>query len=211
MRDKPDIEATIAYYDENAEAFVARTLNADLADAYRRFLIHIPDGGRILDAGCGSGRDTKYFIEQGYETVAIDASREMVRYASGLTGQPVLHNKVQDLTYESEFDGAWACASLHHIGKGEIGDAVRRLAKAVRPGGILYISVKESKGDRIKDGRHFTYYTKDSLDKVVDKCDLLERHEIWTSYETRSGQDPIAWVSALAKINPSENTPDLDI
>ena len=192
-------ESTLAYYDDNAEAYVARTLTADLSDAYRRFLTQVPEGGRILDAGCGSGRDTKQFIDRGYETVAIDASRELVRHASAFTGQPALHVKFEVLEYESEFDAVWACASLHHIDRWEIAFVIRKLAMALRPNGVLYMSMKEGEGDRIADGRFFRHYTEESLSQLVDDCDQLEVLEIWTSHETRSGQDPIAWVSALAK------------
>jgi 2-polyprenyl-3-methyl-5-hydroxy-6-metoxy-1,4-benzoquinol methylase len=63
------------YYDDHADQFVRGTLAVDMAELYKPFLEHVPAGGRILDAGCGSGRDTRAFLAQGYEVVAMDARR----------------------------------------------------------------------------------------------------------------------------------------
>jgi len=69
---------TIDYYNENAKAFIDRTINAEIAGERNSFLNYIPKGGHIIDAGCGSGRDSLYFLEQGYKVLSFDASEEMV-------------------------------------------------------------------------------------------------------------------------------------
>jgi 2-polyprenyl-3-methyl-5-hydroxy-6-metoxy-1,4-benzoquinol methylase len=74
-------------------------------------------GGRILDAGCGPGRDALAFAERGYELIAFDASTAMVRVARERVGSRIVVHlmRFEDLNGQSEFDGIWACASLLHV------------------------------------------------------------------------------------------------
>ena len=58
-------ESTLSYYSANAEAYDAETFHADMRHIYGMFLPLIPPGGRILDLGCGTGRDSAYFLSQG--------------------------------------------------------------------------------------------------------------------------------------------------
>ena len=70
---------TIDYYNNNAEEFFKNTLKIKLNDLYNKFLEYIPVGGRLLDLGCGSGRDTLYFLENGYDVTSLDGSQKMVQ------------------------------------------------------------------------------------------------------------------------------------
>lgn len=106
---------TLDYYNENAEAFFQNTACADMRHLYKRFLPLIPAGGRILDLGCGSGRDSRYFIEQGFQVTAADGSEALCRLASRYIGQEVLCMDFRDLAFKNCFDGVWACASLLHV------------------------------------------------------------------------------------------------
>ena len=78
---------SIEYYNKNAEEFYNATASADMSETCNKFLKYVAPGGKILDAGCGSGRDSLYFIKRGYEVVSFDASEEMVRLSGELTGQ----------------------------------------------------------------------------------------------------------------------------
>ena len=110
-------DLTIQYYNKHADEFVSRTVDIDMSELYPKFTNLLPSGGCILDAGCGSGRDSRYFLSQGFEVVAIDASEEMVKCASKLMGQSAVQMKFEDVTFSNEFDGIWACASLLHVKK----------------------------------------------------------------------------------------------
>lgn len=77
---------TINYYNQNAESFIANTQNADMHPTQERFLQLLDANTSILDFGCGSGRDAKYFLEKGYQVTAIDGSAELCRLASEFTG-----------------------------------------------------------------------------------------------------------------------------
>src|SRR4051794_32480007 len=110
MKHSDITSSTVAYYDTHAAEYVANTVDLDLSALYKPFLALIPAGGRVLDAGCGSGRDGLYFKRNGFDVTAFDASSEMVRAGSELLGQPVLNLTFQELDFRNEFDGIWACA-----------------------------------------------------------------------------------------------------
>ena len=85
---KENKDVTLQYYNQNAGSFVSSTVHADLTDTLNRFLSRLEPGAAILDFGCGSGRDTKYFLEHGYQVEAIDGSEELCKIASACTGIP---------------------------------------------------------------------------------------------------------------------------
>ena len=88
---------TINYYNQNAESFIANTQNADMHLTQERFLRLLDENTSILDFGCGSGRDTKYFLEKGYQVTAIDGSAELCRLASEFTGIEVGNQTKQNI------------------------------------------------------------------------------------------------------------------
>lgn len=176
---------TIDYYDNNSDAFFAATVHADMAETRTRFLQHVPAGGHILDAGCGSGRDTAAFINAGYRVTAFDASEEMVRRAIEHSRVPVIQMTFDDVSWREEFDGIWACASLLHVPKVELGMAMAKLAKAIRPQGVLYGSFKYGAGEVVREGRHFTNMDEVALTHVMGSIPILHPVEIWLSIDVR--------------------------
>ena len=113
---KDDIEQkNKAYYEKNAAAYAKLNAAVEvMLPNYERFLSYIPKGGKILDAGCGPGRDSKYFLDAGYHVAAFDASREMVLIAEEYTGLAVEEKRFQDLHAKDQYDGGWANDSLLH-------------------------------------------------------------------------------------------------
>ncbi len=77
---------TIGYYETNATRFVADTADVEFGALQREFAQRLPKGGRVLDLGCGSGRDSLAFLKVGFEVDAVDGSEQMVKAASELTG-----------------------------------------------------------------------------------------------------------------------------
>lgn len=191
--------STIRHYNEHAEEFIADTVAVNMEPLYLPFLECIPQGGSILDAGCGSGRDTKAFQERGYEVTAIDASARMVEAASRLTSAPVRQMRFQEMDWDEEFDGVWACASVLHVPRSEIGDVLRRFVRALRPAGVAFLSFKRGDGERQVAGRHFTDFTKDVLTKYVLECPGLEMVRLWGSNDQRLGREGEEWVSVIAR------------
>lgn len=133
---------TIDYYDQNAQSFVENTINVDFKDLQDDFLSWLPKAGAILDFGCGSGRDTKYFLEKGYRVTAIDGSAVLCRMASEFTGIAVKQMMFDELNEQEAYDGIWACSSLLHVPADELKDVLLKMAAALKDSGIAYISFK---------------------------------------------------------------------
>jgi SAM-dependent methyltransferase len=186
---------TIAYYNEHSEEYVQRTLNVDLSHLYSRFLKHIPPGGHILDAGSGSGRDTLYFLEKGYEVTAFDASEELAKLSSGITGQTTLHLRFQEVDFRNVFDGIWANASLLHVPPSEIDNAIGRLTYVLKAGGVLFASFKRGEEDYTEGNRYFNCYTEESLQTLFKQHPDLTRIEIWTNQD--ASRDSVTWLNVI--------------
>src|SRR5512140_122033 len=119
------LRITLDYYEENAEAFDQRTRDVDMSPIYEEFLPLLPAGGYILDAGCGTGRDSAEFLKRGFRVLAMDASKAMVARAAKRIGQPVLNISFAQMQFDHEFDGVWACASLLHVPRREMPQVFR--------------------------------------------------------------------------------------
>lgn len=190
---------TIEYYNQNAETFVKETLHADMNENRKRFLKYVRPGGRILDAGCGSGRDALAFRQAGYQVDAFDASREICRLASENLGFSVRCLRFQDLEGEAEYDGIWACASLLHVPGEELPDVIQRLKKLLKPDGILYASFKKGEGDRTKGGRYFQDMTEEKMTDLFETAGLtvLESYE---SADVREDRKEEKWVNGICSV-----------
>ncbi len=190
---------TISYYSRNAACFVAETAELDLSLLRERYLRHIPSAGRILDAGCGSGRDALAFAKLGYEVVAFDACEEMVQPARAHIGRSasVICMRFEDVHWQSCFDGIWACASLLHVPSASFPTVAKRLVDALRPGGAWYMSFKLGEGERMESQRLFVDHTESSLRKALDGLGV-EIAEAWTSADIRPSRSSEHWLNAIA-------------
>lgn len=189
---------SIAYYDGRAEEFFRDTASADMAALQARFLRYLTPGARILDGGCGSGRDSLAFARAGFRVTAFDASSEMVRLASANTGLPVIKMAFAELGWDSAFDGVWACASLLHVPRADLPSIAGRLLRALVPGGIFFFSFKLGEGDRQAEGRHFTDMTERSLASLSEELGAATL-ELWQSRDARPKHEREAWVSVIGR------------
>lgn len=186
------------YYDRNADRFFRETVDVDMTALYERFLITIPNGGLILDAGCGSGRDTKAFAARGYRVAAFDASAELARRAAEHTRQRVAVRHFAEITEEACYDGIWACASLLHLPEVNLPETVAHLWRALKSGGVFYVSFKLGDGERTHDGRHFTDATDVRLRSWVGSLSDVEAIETWITPDQRPGRNE-QWLNALVR------------
>lgn len=190
---------TTSWYDDNAEGFAERTRDLDVGRLYERFMEHVTPNGTILDAGCGSGRDSKAFLERGFDVTAIDASSSMAALAARHIGRPVAQMRFQDIAWEDEFDGIWTCASLLHVPKNELPPVFSKLARALKPGGVLYASFKLGRRER-KDavtGRHFTDLTEDELRELAESP-ALRVLTLWVNDDDRPEYNT-KWLNMLVQ------------
>lgn len=189
--------STLDYYNKNADAFFTGTVNADVSDLYANFEPLLPPHAHILDIGCGSGRDSKHFLNAGFTVTAIDGSVELCNRASQMLGIPVKHMLFQDIAFESEFDAAWACASLVHVPKNEIPDIIRRIAMALKPRGVFYASFKYGTSERESGGRHFSDYTENSVSSLTAGAPDLSLHDYWVSSDVRPTRAEEKWLNII--------------
>jgi SAM-dependent methyltransferase len=183
------------YYDDNAQSFYDSTVDVDMVGFYCKFLPLVGAEGRILDLGCGSGRDTKYFVDLGYKVDAIDASKEMVRLASIKSGLEVKHMSFELFSPDLQYDGIWACASLLHVEPKALKSMLVQISHWLNVSGVLYASFKYGDGVRVKDGRTFTDMDEHQLKVLLSAADLVLK-ESWVTYDQRPERNEM-WLNAL--------------
>jgi SAM-dependent methyltransferase len=187
---------TIRYYDDHADEFVRGTIGVNMELLYQPFLAMLPEAGTILDAGCGSGRDSKAFLDRGYSVTAIDASEKMVEATNFLTGISAVKLQFQQMEFANDFDGIWACASLLHVPRRELDTILSAFARALCPTGVCYLSFKEGNSERLRDGRHFTDFTEPGLREALTHHCEFEIIRIWATADVRPDRRD-RWVNAL--------------
>ena len=192
---------TIDYYNENARQFVETTVNVEFHHMQNRFLKKLQTGAYILDFGCGSGRDTKYFLEQNCQVDAIDGSEELCKMASELTGIEVMHMYFQELSEVEKYDGIWACSSILHLNHDELEVVMKKMALAVKANGIIYTSFKYGTFSGERNGRYFTDMTEETFDALLQKVPELEIEEQWISSDVRLGRGEEKWLNLILRKN----------
>ena len=194
-----DMNKTLSYYNTNAHRFTSDTLNVEFSNIQDSFLAQLPPGALILDFGCGSGRDSRYFLQKGYRVEACDGSEEMVKAATRNAGIPVKKMLFSELNEENRYDGIFACASILHVPSKELPDILTRMKRAVKPGGILYISFKYGTFEGIRNGRYFTDQTEESLHAILDRVGGLEIIRTGITGDARPGREDEKWLNVLLR------------
>lgn len=159
------------YYNKNAKQYCEQTLVGNLQENYDKFLKELPKNAYVLDFGCGSGRDSKYFIDNGYKIKAIDGSIEMCKLASEYIHQNVQCMKFDELNDIDTYDGIWACLSILHVEKEKLPDILTKMVKALKSNGIIYTSFKTGSGYKIKENKYYNYLTKDEMQEILNTID----------------------------------------
>lgn len=188
---------TIDYYNKNVQSFIDGTVSVDFTRIQNIFLELLPKDARILDFGCGSGRDTKYFLDCGYQVDAIDGSMELCRAASEYTGIHVKQMLFQELTEVEKYDGIWACASILHVKKAELPDIIRKMSLATKENGIIYVSFKYGDYEGERNGRYFTDMTEETFNELLQKIPGLNIEEQWITSDVRPGRGEEKWLNLI--------------
>ena len=189
---------TIDYYNLHAEQFADSTFQVDMESLYQPFLALLQPSARILDVGCGSGRDSLAFKNKGYEVEAMDYSEELVKKATELTGIAVKHQSFYELDEAQVYDGVWACASLLHCERERLHEVFEKLVIALRSGGVLYMSFKYGDSDREKDGRYFTDLNEPQAEKLIGQVGQVELLRQWITVDQRPDRVE-KWLNILVK------------
>jgi SAM-dependent methyltransferase len=194
---------TLEHYEANAQDFWDGTRDHDVSQNYSAFLSAMPNDRplRLLDFGCGPGRDLVALRLRGHEMVGLDGCAAFVEMARAHSGCEVLHQDFFELRLrEAPFDGVFANASLFHVPSALLPTVLGQLYDALVPGGVLFCSNPRSLHGRdvegFQGGRYGSYLTFESWSKLVSDAGFrLEQHYLRPSGRPAAQQPWLATVS----------------
>lgn len=192
------MDKTITYYNQHAKEFVSTTIAVDFKTNQDKFIKNLC-GKNILDFGCGSGRDTKYFLESGFHVTAVDGSEEMCKFASEYTGIPVRKMMFQELNEQDKYDGIWACSSILHLSKKELRPVLVKMVDALRCDGLIYTSFKYGDFEGERNGRYFTDFSVETFTEFLKEIDNIKIEGWWISGDVRPGRGGEKWLNLLLR------------
>ncbi len=193
------LNRTIAYYNQNADTFVSGTVNVEFTEVQDMFLKNLTIGAFILDFGCGSGRDAKYFLSKGFQVEASDGSEEICRIAEKNVGIPIKRMLFSELDDVEKYDAIWACSSILHLSKEELRDVMCKMIRATKKSGYIYTSFKYGDFEGYRNGRYFTDFTRESFAEFLKGFPKLEIKKSWISDDVRPGRGDEKWLNLIMK------------
>ncbi len=193
------MDTTIEYYNKNADRFVRGTFSVDFVETQERYLSKLKEGAYILDFGCGSGRDTKYFLSKGYRVDATDGSEELCRMAGKNTGLAVRQMFFSELDAHERYDGIWACASVLHLPREELKSVLKKMAAAIKQNGVIYISFKYGEFEGLRNDRYFTDFTWETFKDYMQDMRNLQIEEYWITGDVRPGRGDEKWLNLILR------------
>ncbi len=190
---------TIDYYEKNAKDFANNTEDIDFSEMQDIFLDEMKEGAAVLDFGCGSGRDSMYFLQKGYQVTALDGSAELCRIAEEKTGIPVMQMDFNDFDEQDKYNGIWACSSILHLPKQELKNVLIHMERALHDGGIIYTSFKYGDFSGMRNGRFFTDFTEDSFKAFISNVEQLLIEKLWITSDVRPGRRDEKWLNMILR------------
>ena len=161
---------TLAFYDREAKNYSARA-RPERNRRLEEFLGNFAQGSKILELGCGDGRDSEAMIRAGFDVTPTDGSPGLAREAEKRLGRPVRILYFEDLDECAAYDGVWANACLLHVPADRLGDVLAKVHAALRHGGRFYASYKMGDGgDRDSLGRYYNFPSRETLAATYDRA-----------------------------------------
>ena len=193
------MEQIINYYNLNAKNFIENTQNADMHIPQNRFHRLLAEHASILDFGCGSGRDTKFFLQKGYDVTATDGSAELCKLVSAFSGIDVKEMLFQDLDAISMYNGIWACSSILHLPKIEQFPVFQKMCNALKENGVIYTSFKYGNFEGERNGRYFTDFREDTFQEFIKEIPELTVEEQQITFDVRPGRGEEKWLNLILR------------
>ena len=190
---------TLAYYNQFAKAYNETTLTIEFQSKREFLLKYLKPHAYILDLGCGSGRDSKAFLEQGYEVTAMDGSQELCQLASETIGQLVKCQLFHELDEVNTYDAVWACASLLHLPTIELKQTLKKIEKALKNEGYFYASFKYGEFEGYREERFFNDFTEGSFKALLKDIPTLTIVEIEVTTDVIPGRENVSWLNVILK------------
>ena len=189
---------TLDYYNKNSEEYFNSTLNVDMTNTYKPFLKLVPKDGKILDLGCGSGRDSMNFMKLGYEVTAVDGAKELAKKASVLLGKEVILSTFEELELKEKFHGIWACASLLHIKREDLKIVLNNLYNNLEDNGVFYMSFKYGEKEYVDDkNRYFNCFTDESIIGFINENTKFNILDLYITEDKLGRVNEVKWVNLI--------------
>lgn len=175
------MDQTNRYYTNNAKSFADGTFNLcnSMSTLYQTFLKNIC-GNRILDLGCGSGRDSVYFQMLGFDVTGLERNTELAKIASDNGVDKVICQDIIEHRPTFLYDGIWACASLLHIKKTHLPALFNHLYNILTTQGVLYCSFKYGDFEGYRNGRYFVDLTESTFTQIIQHSKFTIREVMIT-------------------------------
>ena len=202
MKQMKNNNNTLTFYNKCSKEYFKATVNVNISKLRFEFIENFKFGDKILDLGCGSGRDSKIFIDSGFEVTAVDGSKELAKLASNFIGQKVVVSTFKNLNINESFNGIWACASLLHINPMKLEELLVKIEKALCNNGILYMSFKYGTREFIDEkDRYFNCYTEGSIKELINKIEGLKIDKVFKTIDVIPGREELVWLNVYVRKN----------
>lgn len=206
-------ENTVNFYNDNAQAFIEQTFSLEMQSLYEPFIASLPatpqSQHRILDVGCGSGRDSLHFAQLGLDVTAIDGSAAFIdiakrsndhnyAYQANIDWQHCTFEDIRQRNWQKQFMGIWACASLLHVPYAELPVLIDNLIDTLADDGVFYASFKYGNSERIANERFFCDMNEGRWQAIEQKLNHDFSDTIWLTEDQRVDKDEM-WFNILIK------------
>ncbi len=182
------------YYDSNFNKFLESTLAVDMTPLYYEFTKYLPDNASILDIGCGSGRDLKYFRTCGHRALGLEPNSKLSDYARSYSECNVVENSIEQFDTHNKFDGIWACASLLHLETDALKNSLVKIASLMHLESVFYCSFKHGEFNGERDGRFFNDQTAETFSKIIPEKLTIKKS--WITKDLRPDRDD-EWLNMM--------------
>ncbi|MEX0896364.1 MAG: class I SAM-dependent methyltransferase [Patescibacteria group bacterium] len=204
---------TIEWYDHNAQQYAEASKDLVSHDQLAAFVELLAEDSRILDAGCGSGRDTALLSSKGLNTIGLDLSSGLIAEArKRFPDQEFIAGSFLALPFNDEsFDGVWAHASLVHLEtETDVKQALTEFKRVLKTGGILHVLVKaQTAADKtavVSDklsghDRFFQYFTLDEVSSLLQEhnFEVIQSEQYNEAERDPNGRPEVEWIAVLSK------------
>ena len=192
------MNTTLEYYDENAEKYVKESFALTARDNQDMFLSFVKRGGHILDFGCGSGRDTAFFLMKGFTVQPTDGCESICKLASEYLKMPVKVLEFNELDEEDEYDAVYASASIMHLEHDKLMELYPKSIRALKKDGILYASFEYGEEDGYVDMCYYTRMTEKKYTDFVEQFPQLKM-VMQNTFHQKSGGTDLVWYQSIVR------------
>lgn len=207
------LQDTITWYDKNAHIYAQATVSRAHPEQIDQFVAKLHTNAKVLDAGCGAGRDTDLLSQKGLQVIGTDLSQGLLEEAKKAYPRlTFVKGDLRELPFASNsFDGIWAHASLLHLETVEdVKQALSEFSRVIKKQGILHVFVKSQTGtektavvsDTLSNhDRFFQYFTKEELQTLLENTGftLVSMEQFRETDRSPHGRPEVEWILALAR------------